>query len=408
MTDRRRLIRTEPATASRLHARLATVLLFLANGSGIGAWAATIPRLKQGLALSDTALGVALLAVAAGAMVAMPLAGRLGVRVATHRLAAASGLGFAAALLLPGQAWSVASLVAAGLALGAVNGTMDVSMNAHASLVERAWGSAIMSSFHAAFSLGGFAGALAISLLAALAVGPGASLAGVGAAVLALVGAAVLIGLPVQAPAPVFAPVPAPAHPDQPRATTRGGTLPGISALTFIAMLVEGAVADWSGVFLVTVAGASLAAGSAVYGGFSVAMVVGRLLGDRVVRRLGAALTLRLGAGLAALGLTVALAGAAPMPSAIGFALVGLGLSNIIPILFSTAARARPEAPGIGVSHAATVGYTGFLLGPPAIGALADHIGLRLALAGLPVAVLAIVAAAGWARPRQAIASGSM
>jgi fucose permease len=248
-----------------------------------------------------------------------------------------------------------------------------------------------MSSFHAAFSLGGFIGSLAVSLCAAAGLGPGATLLVAAGWVLLLTGGGAAIGLAVPAVAPVSPPAGA-------RRDSARRVLLGLSALTFAAMLVEGGTADWSGVFLVTVAGAPIAAGAAVYGGFSIAMVVGRLLGDAVVRRLGRPMTLRAGAGLAAAGLALALAGATPLTGTIGFAIVGLGVANIIPTLFSAAARARPDAPGVGVSQAATLGYTGFLSGPPIIGAIADRIGLRLALVTLPVAVLAIVWRAGWAR----------
>jgi len=165
-------------------------------------------------------------------------------------------------------------------------------------------------------------------------------------------------------------------------------------------MLIEGAMADWSGVFMTTVAAAPVSVGSAAYAAFSIAMVLGRLAGDAVVRRLGAAAALRLGGGLSLCGLALALGAATPVASAVGVATVGLGVSNVIPVLFSAAARARPDAPGMGVSQAATIGYTGFLIGPPIIGALADQVGLRGALLVLPLAALVIVIRAGWAGRR--------
>lgn len=391
MTDRRRLIETRQWRPTR--ARIATLLIFLANGSGIGAWAGTIPRLKLALQLSDTQLGVAMLAVAAGAIVSMPLAGRYGTRFPSHRVTGLAALTYGAFLVLPGQASGLAGLIAACLAFGAVNGVMDVSMNGHASIVERVWGDAIMSSFHAAFSLGGFTGALFVSLCVRAGIGPGTTL-------VIVAGWVISLGL-LAAGVRLAAPLPPPLrHSESASGRPVRGILAGLCALTFAAMFLEGSTADWAGVFLVTVAGAPVATGAAVYAGFSVAMVIGRLLGDRIVRALGRPGTLRVGALVAAAGVTLALATATRELAALGFGLVGLGVANIIPSLFSAAGRARPDAPALGVSHAATVGYTGFMIGPPLVGAVADHIGLRLSLAALPVAALLIAAGASLARDR--------
>ena len=136
-----------------------TTGLFLASGSAVGAWAGCIPALKLGLVLSDAALGLALLAFAAGAILAMPSAGWLGLRFGSHRVALAAGGLLAVGLLGPGWAASLPALIAAALLIGAANGLIDVAINAHATSIERAWRSPIMSSFHAAFSLGGLAGA---------------------------------------------------------------------------------------------------------------------------------------------------------------------------------------------------------------------------------------------------------
>jgi MFS family permease len=177
-------------------------------------------------------------------------------------------------------------------------------------------------------------------------------------------------------------------------------------------MLIEGGMADWSGVYLATVAGASTAGAAAGYAAFSVMMVTGRLGGDWTIRRFGGALTLRLGAAAAAVGLALALSVAAPATAVIGFALVGLGAANIVPLLFTVAARSGAAAPGAAIAMAATVGYAGFLLGPPAIGFAADHVGLRLALAILFVAAafIAVFAArAVAARPgRNTVATRSV
>ncbi len=342
--------------------RFATSLVFLANGFGIGAWAAGIAGVKAELGLTATALGSALLMLAVGAMSAMPFAGWLGAR--RGRLVAPCALLFAAALLLPALARTYWMLLPGLFAVGATSGALDVLMNAHAARVEQARGRAIMSSFHAAWSLGGLVGAGATAALLHVGQPDALPFAAVGVAVLA--GAAWRLGL------------------DDSAAAGRAGgfawpsrAVAGLGLLCLLAFMTEGAVADWSGVFLRGVAGASPAMATAGFGGFSAAMVLGRLTGDGLVRRFGPATVLRAGALLAMAGFAVAMA--FPLAAAAGFAVVGLGVANMAPVLLSAAGRSGP-AVSTGVAAVATMGYAGLLLGPPLIGAAADQVGLRAAL----------------------------
>ncbi len=342
-------------------------LVFLANGFGIGTWAASIPGVQAGLGLTGTALGFGLLMLAAGAMTAMPLAGWLGAR-RSGLVAPVGGL-FAAALLLPAVAPGYAALLPALFVLGACNGALDVLMNAYAARVETARGQPIMSSFHAAWSLGGLLGAGGV----VTAIHLGLSALPVAAAVVAgLVSLAAWVGLgdgaADDAPAGFAWP-----------SRAAGWT----GALCFLAFMAEGAVADWSGVFMRNVAGASASAATAGFAGFSAAMVLGRVFGDALVRRFGPAAMLRGGATLAAAGFALAVGW--PAAAAAGFALVGLGVANMAPLLFSAAGRAGPAA-STGVAAVATLGYAGLLLGPPVIGVAADVLGLRGALGLLVVA----------------------
>lgn len=377
-------------------ARVGTSLVFLASGSGIGAWAAGVPSLKLRLSLSDSELGLALLAFAGGAIVAMPSAGWLGVRFGSHRVAVAAAAVFAAALTLPGLAGSLPVLVASALLLGMGNGVLDVSMNAHATAVERAWGSPIMSSFHAAFSLGGLTGAAAGGLL----LGRGLAAPGVLALAAAFIGLLVLVSVALGA-----GPAVGRAEPGEASVTFAWPSRAqlGIGLLAFLTLLIEGAMADWSGVFLATVAGASVAAASGGYAAFSVAMLACRALGDRIVAWFGPVRVVQVGALVAGAGLTLALGVGRPAAGSLGFAMVGLGVANMIPVLFSAAGRSRTVAPAVGVASAATVGYAGFLLGPPAIGLAADLVGLRWALTLLlaATALIALAAARTLGRDRR-------
>ncbi len=363
--------------AAQGSARLGVTLVFLANGSGFGAWAASIPAVKQALGLSGTALGGALLALGLGAVVAMPLAGWLGARRTPHLLTI-GGLLQAASLPLPGLAGGLVLLAASLLLLGACSGATDVCMNARASEVERASGRAIMSSFHAAFSLGALMGAGVVAGMDLVGFGVLGGLLATSGLIVALMAAHAVLDRDAAVAVPA----------------ARGGiawpgwALVGFGLLCALAFMTEGAVADWSGVFLAQVAGLSGAAATSGFAAFSTTMIVGRLAGDLVVRRFGPAAVLRAGAALAASGFALAIA--LPWAAAAGFALVGLGAANMAPVLFSAAGRAGAAA-STGVAVVATLGYAGFLLGPPVIGLLADLLGLRATL-GLPIAAVAAIA----------------
>lgn len=349
--------------------RAAVTAVFLLSGFGIGAWAACIPTFKAQLSLSNAGLSLVLLAFAAGAVLAMPLAGLLAPKLGVGRLTRlAAGL-FAGTLLLPPLAWGPPALVVAVFAMGAAQGTVDVAMNATASGVERRWGLSIMSSFHAAWSGGGLLGAVLGSALAGAPVAM--DLAGVVAAVLTV---AVWTQIREGAVQP-----------------SRGPklVLPGREALplclaALLCFLCEGAMVGWSAVYLKTATGAMPAQAGLGYAAFAGAMLLGRLCGDRAVRRLGPSRIVLASAMVAAVGLALAVALPSPGLVIAGFALVGLGLANIVPSLFSVAGRLHGTA-AIGVAMVATAGYAGFLAGPVVIGSLAQYAGLRAAMAMLLV-----------------------
>lgn len=370
-------------------ARLGTTIIFLVLGTGTGAWAASLPFFQSRLALSDGALSLALLAFAAGAVLSMPLAGLLAPRLGTGRATRWLALAFAAATLLPPLAGGLAALSVLALILGAAMGATDVAMNAHASHVEARRGTAIMSSFHAAFSAGGLLGAGLGAAIAALGGAEGWIMGVAGIASLALVAIAWSLTGGGE--------------------IAQGGTgfaLPsraalGLGAGAAASMVCEGAMADWSGVYLATAALASPAGAATGYAVFSAAMVLGRLTGDRIVRALGPTTVAVAGGALAAVGF--ALAASAPRLAVAGCALIGLGLSNVVPVLFSAAGRLGPS-PATGIAMVATAGYAGFLLGPPVIGGVASVTGLRPAFALL--AVLAAGVALLGTRLRPAATAG--
>jgi MFS family permease len=360
--------------------RIATTAVFLANGLGIGAWAVEVPRIKEELGLSNTALGIALFAFALGAIVSMPLAGRMVPRFGSGRATAFLAVIFVLALPLPAIVPNFALLCAVLFALGAANGAVDVSMNGHASMIEAKWQRPIMSSFHAAWSFGGLLGAAfgaAIQLNGFGVIG-GFLLPDLVIGILVLTSA--LLALRDSGP--------------RLRKSTSGLMIPSagvmqLAALAFLCMLVEGAVADWSAVFLSSVLIKQASAAALGYSSFAFAMAVCRVVGDQGVRRMGSETVVAIGGLFATIGLALVLGFPNVVTAVAGFALVGIGLANVVPVIFSVAGQLT--TPSVtGVSMVATAGYVGFLIGPPLIGLGAGFVGLRIALCALLLATLIV------------------
>lgn len=379
--------------------QIATSAIFLANGTAIGVWAAHIPLLKAAHELSEEHLGFVLLGFAIGAITTMVLTGALTTRYDSGRVTIVAGLAFCGALGLPAVAPTAAALFAATLLLGGCNGAMDVSMNTDATRLERVRGSPIMSRFHAFFSLGGLTGAAVSGLLVQGGLGARFNMGLTGAA-LALM---VLMTAPIlwRSRLRTLEWHSPPRHEPFPHrhVVWRSRTLRRLGLVALCAAIAEGAMVDWTGVYLATVLHSPLAFAAAGFAAFSISMTIGRLTGDRVVARLGPRRVL-VGSGLlAGAGIALALAAQSPPVAAAGFGVAGLGLANIVPLAFGAGAQALPAAPGIGVASVATVGYAGFLLGPPVIGFLAGLIGLRAALAVLIAAGIAVSVLGARLRP---------
>jgi len=361
-------------------ARVALTFVFLADGAMVGSWASRIPAVKDGLGLTTSQLGVALFAMSLGALVSMPLAGWLDERVGSARIALVALLGGGSSLWLAGLAGSLGALVGALALFGAGFGAVNVAGNAQGIALERAYGRSILSSFHAAFSAGGLIGAAAGALAAARGVEPSAHFAAV-AVTLALVALGAGRLLPrAEAGCGTFSLV------RPPRALLLLG------GAAFFTLLAEGAAADWSAVYLRGSLGSTTAFAALGYTAFSLAMVASRLAGDRLDETIGPTALAGGGGMVSAVGLAAALAIGTTPAALVGFAAMGAGLGVMVPVIFRTAGTTPGVAPGIGIAAVSTIGFLGFLAGPPAIGIAADVIGLRAALA---VVVVASVLAAG-------------
>ncbi len=361
--------------------RWATFAVFAVNGAMIGTWVAHIPWLQERLGVSKTTIGFSLLCMAAGALVAMPLTGQLLNRVSSATVTRTVTLVYCLLLPLPLIAPSPVALGAILFVFGAVNGSMDVAMNAHGVAVERDLGKPIMSSLHGGWSVGGFVAAGLSAAAGVAGADPRVLALGIGVALwlFALVVTARLGEASTHSAGSGFA-LPA-----------RGVVLIGV--LCFLAMTTEGAIGDWSGIYLREDLGSSSAAAATGFAGFSLGMAIARLGGDWVNERVGAGPLLRGGMTLVALALGAVLLVAEPIPAVAGFVLVGVGIANAVPILFSAAGRHEPTGPSL--SAVFTVGYTGFIVGPPLIGVLADTIGLPETLALLCLSALSVTAFGG-------------
>src|SRR6266536_5950843 len=366
---------------ARRQARLAVAVAFFVSGAGFANWAARIPAVKDQLGLSTGALGIALLGLAAGALAAMPLSGLLLVRYSSRTVTRASLGLFCTVLALPALAPSLPLLVAALVTLGIGGGALDVSMNAQAVAVERGYGRPLLAGFHGLWSLGALAGALTGGLAAGAGLAPRLHLALAGALLLAAGLRATRRLLP--AGADRTARTSASVRPVPTRESLLVLVLLGANA--FCGLLSEGAVYDWSAVYLRDSLGSSEGLAVSAYAAFTFAMTAGRLVGDRLRLRFGSRGLLGAAALVAAGGLGAGLA-LRDVPAAVaGFGLLGAGLSCVVPIVFSAAGGTSGLRPGPAIAAVSTVGYLGFIAGPPLIGALAE-------LSTLPAALTLVVA----------------
>jgi MFS family permease len=323
-----------------LCARLAISSIFFINGLVIASWLPHIPEVKERLALGDSELGMALFSMAAGSLVALPFAGWLAGRFGSDRAVRVAGVALCVLLTAPVAAPSLLLLMLALLLFGAANGMLDVAMNAQAVEIENRYSRPILSSLHGLYSAGGLAGAS----LAAVAVSAGIS------ALAHVLGTAGVLGALLLAETRFL-------MRDEARSVDAGAPLArpsrglmGLGALAFLALMAEGAVGDWAGVFLHEYKGAGMDGAAMGFAGFSLAMALGRFTGDWVRRKWGATLLLRSGGLLAAFGMALALSAPGLPLSVAGFVFFGLGLANMIPILFGAAGRATGVTAGLGIA----------------------------------------------------------
>jgi predicted MFS family arabinose efflux permease len=343
---------------------------FFTLGCGYGVWAAHIPVVVKRLNVEHAVVGMVLFAMAVGAIVAMPLTGWALGRLGSRRPTAALGLAFAVLSPWPVVSPTIPALFAAAVLFGASTGALDVAMNVQASAVEKARGLPTMSSMHAYYSTGVLAGSALGGVLIENGYGNGSGAIVVSASLFVLAIGSAMNLLPD-----------GPAAGAGPRFVVPPLAILGLGAIVFFGYAAEGAVADWSALYLSTIKKYEPAQASSGVIAFSFAMVCCRLLGDAVVHRIGPVFTVLGGGLLIAFGIFVAVLAPAPLLSAFGFGIVGLGAANIVPVTISAAARAPAVEPGVAVAATTSMGYAGFLAAPPLLGLVASRLGLQTSLA---------------------------
>jgi MFS family permease len=357
----------------------AVVFAFALNGLLFGAWAARIPAFKHRFDLDPGALGVLLLALAGGAIVSFPVAGFLSERWGADRLTVRCAWVYTPALLALAFAQTPLVLGLLLFVFGVLHGAMDVAMNGWGARVEAKVKRSSMSIFHAMFSLGAGIGAASGYFAVNFGLEPIShfllvSIIGGALALIVIIPAQDLI---VTAQTPFE---------KKPFIVLPSGSLLFVGLIAFTVSMGEGAMADWSALFLTLVAHANEAQAALGYAIFSIMMVLMRLFGGVMVERLGPIATTRISASVAFFGLVMAISGKSLILVLFGFALMGVGYAVVMPLVFSRAARDPNVAPGHAIASVATLGYGGMLLGPPIIGFVAQITGMRLSfvvLAGL-------------------------
>lgn len=365
--------------ASKLRAaRWATRLQFLLFGFVSGVWGVHIPSVKARYGLDEARLSVALLAFALGAVLCLTMAGRIVAALGARAAALVGSLLLCAGLAAVLGPSAYAALIALMLAIGAGCALFDVAINAEGSLLEADSGKKVMSGFHGMFSLGGMAGAALAAWLLRVAVPPPLQLAACAAAAALLAVAACAFMLPRH----VAGGPPSPAY-RLPR-----GVLGLLGLLAAVALLAEGAMYDWSVLYLQQETGAAPALAALGFASFSAAMAAARFGGDWLRARVGAAQLLGASGLLAAAAMATVLLARDPLVALIGFAVVGFGFANVVPILFSAAARVPGVAPADGIAAVSSLGYFGMVAGPPLVGGVAQASSLSIGLVAVVLGAL--------------------
>ena len=356
----------------------ATRIAFFIAGFAGSTWAALVPFAKAHARIGNGGLGLLLLCLGIGSIATMPVSGALTARFGCRPVISIAALVLVVTLPLLATVSVVPLLVFTLMVFGAGIGTIDVAMNVQAIIVERGSGRAMMSGFHGLFSVGGIAGAGGMAVLFAAGASPLIASACVSVGIVGALAIAVSHLLPYggRSGGPAFA-------------IPRGIVLV-ISLMCFVLFLAEGAILDWSAIFLTSVRHVLASYAGLGYAAFAAAMTIGRLTGDRIVHWLGRERVVLVGGLCAAFGFIVTIVLPFWSGAILGFALIGIGCSNIVPVLFTCVGRQSVMPEGLAMSAISTIGYTGVLAGPAAIGFIAQLTSLPSAFLIVAIMLVAV------------------
>ncbi len=354
---------------NRLH-RIAVSCFFFLFGLSFASWASRIPDIKDKLQLSDGELGGVLFALPAGLMVSLPISGWIVGKYGSRRAILAGATLYPVTLIFLGLAATCWELAAVLFVFGLWGNLANIAINTQAVGIEALYGRSIMASFHGVWSLAGFTGALIGSLVIAAHIIPPVHFSVITAVCLLLVLLSFNQLMPQDnqsASTPLFA------KPDK--------ALLQLGLIAFCSMVSEGTMFDWSGVYFQKVVQVPVQLQTVGYVAFMCAMATGRFVGDWLTNRIGKKTTLQLSGILITTGLCVAIVFPALVPATIGFLLTGFGVSSIVPLIYGAAGRSKTMSAGVAIAAVSTIGFLGFLLGPPTIGFIAQSSSLKWSFA---------------------------
>ncbi len=367
----------------RIH-RIAVSCFFFLAGLCFSSWASRIPAIQSKLHLNNAALGAVLLGLPTGLMLSLPIAGWLVGRAGSKIVVISAALLYGCTLPMLGLVLNTVQLVCCLFIFGLGGNLLNISMNTQAVNTEGLYGRTIMASYHGLWSLAGFSGAALGTLFVAIGFAPWLHFLIISAMALVIVTSAsryLLADDRQAAPRqPIFA------RPDR--------TLISLGMIAFCSMICEGAMFDWSGVYFQRVIKPENGLVTAGYTAFMCAMATGRFVGDWLTHRIGKKRTLQYSGLLIASGLLLAVLAPYFFSAMAGFLLVGAGVSSVVPLMYSSAGKSTVLSPGVAIAAVSTIGYLGFLFGPPFIGFIAQASSLRVSLGLIAVLGLATTALA--------------
>ena len=361
-------------------ARIAVSFFFFVAGLCFSSWASRIPNIQQKLHLSNAALGGVLLGLPAGLLTSLPIAGWLVAKFTSRPVLITAGIFYGCILPLLGLAEQTWQLVACLFLFGMSGNMLNISMNTQAIGTEALYGRTIMASYHGLWSLAGFSGAAIGTIMIGFGIVPYQHF-------LVITAIAILITL---SNSRFLLRTDANRNEHQPIFAMPDKSLITLGIIAFCSMICEGAMFDWSGVYFQKVIHPPQGLVAAGYTAFMATMASGRFVGDWFATKKGIRIILQVSGILTATGLLIAIIFPYFITAIIGFLLVGAGVSSVVPLVYSAAGKSKVLSPGVALAAVSTIGYLGFLFGPPFIGFIAQASSLKVSLGLIAVMGFAI------------------